>query len=156
MTIRARLKPHTRTDGGQRPMPALLKIFLAMALAALPAVAAAETFDGSEPLLCAALMSAECVPGRECREGTPQAVNVPRFIKIDFAAKTLRATRADGSKLITGIDNVIKDGAALILQGVEGQRGWTVILAKKNGQMTMTAAGDGVAFVVFGACTGLQ
>jgi len=50
----------------------------------------------------------------------------------------------------------------LILQGaedgVEGVRdgvGWTMAIAQETGKAVLTASGDQVGFVVFGACTPL-
>lgn len=50
----------------------------------------------------------------------------------------------------------------LMLQGAEdgrrGERdgvGWSMAVSKDRGDMVLTASGDGVAFVVFGACTSM-
>ena len=49
-----------------------------------------------------------------------------------------------------------------MLQGAEdgrrGERdgvGWSMAVSKDRGDMVLTASGDGVAFVAFGACTSL-
>ena len=48
----------------------------------------------------------------------------------------------------------------LILQGaedgVEGVRdgvGWTIAISEETGKLILTASGEGVAFVAYGACT---
>ena len=47
----------------------------------------------------------------------------------------------------------VHDSGELILQGVENGLGWSLMINESDGQMTLTAAGDRLAFVVFGACT---
>jgi hypothetical protein len=58
-------------------------------------------------------------------------VSSANFLRIDFKKKKLSATFADGSKKISPIVN----------------------LEKIDGKMVLTASGDAVAFVMFGACT---
>jgi hypothetical protein len=41
----------------------------------------------------------------------------------------------------------------LILQGIQGSKGWSMVITEATGKMTLTAADDQVGFVVFGACT---
>jgi hypothetical protein len=41
---------------------------------------------------------------------------------------------------------------AMILNGAEGEWGWTVLVNEANGKMSAAAAGDGEGFVIFGQC----
>jgi hypothetical protein len=41
----------------------------------------------------------------------------------------------------------------LSLQGPEGGRAWSLIIAKKTGKMSATVSDDQVGFVIFGAWT---
>ena len=51
----------------------------------------------------------------------------------------------------------------LMLQGAEDGReggtpdgiGWSMSVVENSGNMVLTASGDGVAFVIFGACTSM-
>ena len=44
----------------------------------------------------------------------------------------------------------------IVMQGVEGERAWSLSLSTKSGDITGTVAGDGYGFIVFGACTTLE
>ena len=124
----------------------------------VPAVAG--NFDGSKELLCAVMDLAECIPGAKCQQVTAEEVGIPNFLRIDFNEKKLSATFADGSKKNSAINNLEKIDGKVILQGaedgIEGVRdglGWSLSIAEENGKMVLTASGDAVAFVMFGACT---
>jgi hypothetical protein len=41
----------------------------------------------------------------------------------------------------------------MILQGVQGQLGWTLIISEDLGQMSATIAGAGEGYLIFGTCT---
>ncbi len=122
--------------------------------------AAAGDFDGSKELLCAVMDLMECVPGGKCMEVTAEEVGIPNFLRTNFQKKKLSATFADGSKKISPIVNSKKIGDKLILQGAEerikGARdglGWSLAIDEDNGKMVLTASGEAVGFVMFGACT---
>ena len=122
--------------------------------------AAAGDFDGSKELLCAVMDLIECMPGGKCIEVTAEDVGIPNFLRTDFMKKKLSATFADGSKKISPIVNLEKIDGKLILQGaeegIEGVRdglGWSLAIDEDNGKMVLTASGEAVAFVMFGACT---
>jgi hypothetical protein len=126
----------------------------------LSAPAVAGNFDGSKNLLCAIMNIKECLPGSECQDVTAEEVGIPNFVRVDFQKKKLSATFADGSIKISPIVNLEKIDGKFILQGaedgIEGVRdglGWSLALDEANGKMVLTASGDAVAFVMFGACT---
>ncbi len=121
---------------------------------------AAGDFDGSKELLCAVMDLIECVPGGKCKEVTAEEVGIPNFLRTNFEKKMLSATFADGSKKISPIVNLEKIDGKLILQGaeegMEGVRdglGWSLAIDEDNGKMVLTASGEAVAFVMFGAGT---
>ena len=140
----------------------IVKIFGIMAtiicMFSVPAVAG--NFDGSKELLCAVMDLVECIPGGKCQQVTAEEVGIPNFLRIDFKQKKLRASFADGSKKNSAINNLEKIDGKVILQGaedgIEGIRdglGWSLAIDEENGKMVLTASGDAVAFVMFGACT---
>jgi hypothetical protein len=127
-------------------------------LAALPA--AAGNFDGSKALICAVIDLVECQPGGKCQQVTAEDVGIPQFLKINFKEKKISATHADGSQRITAIENFERIDGKLIIQGaedgIEGVRdgvGWSLAIAEETGKTVLTASGDEVGFVIFGACT---
>lgn len=124
----------------------------------VPAVAG--NFDGSKELLCAVMDIVECLPGGNCQQVTTEEAGIPNFLRIDFKKKKLSATFADGSKKRSPINNLEKIDGKVILQGaedgIESVRdglGWSLAIDEETGKMVLTASGDAVAFVMFGACT---
>ena len=120
----------------------------------------AGDFDGSKPLLCAVIDIVECGSGGKCQQVTAEDVGIPRFLKVNFKKKTITATQASGNKKSTTIKNSEHIDGKLILQGaedgIEGVRdgvGWSIAIAEDTGNMVLSASGDDVGFVVFGACT---
>jgi hypothetical protein len=126
-----------------------LCLYLGMA-PSLPLAAAA--YDGSAPLLCAVIEVFDCQAGGDCQRGTAESVNLPQFVKVDFAAKTLSTPEEGGSKSITPITHVERVDGNMILQGVEGSRAWSMVIAKETGKISATVSDHQVGFVVFGAC----
>ena len=127
---------------------------------AVPFTVFAGSFDGSKNLLCAPQSAVECGPDGSCQQVSPTSVNLPDFFQIDFKAKMI--TRVTGSEKHKGskIDNMEVLDSKLILQGaddgVENVRdglAWSMTIAQDTGKLVASAAGDGEAFVIFGACT---
>lgn len=112
----------------------------------------AESYDGSAPLICASIDTVQCDAEGECVSGTAAHVNLPQFFRVNFQEEIVRARRVDGSERSTRIERLRHDGGHMILQGAEEGIGWSVLIDEVSGQMTITASGDGEAFVVFGAC----
>ena len=122
--------------------------------------AAAADFDGSQPLICAFIDIIECGSGGKCQPVSAEEVGIPQFIKINFKEKKISAPQASESKKSTTIKSSEHIDGKLILQGaedgVENVRdgyGWSLAIAEDSGKMVLTASGDEVGFVVFGACT---
>ena len=122
----------------------------------------ASPFDGAQSLICASTEILECIPAAGCNRVTAESIDAPRFIRIDFSANALSAERADGDKKVSQIERSETVDGKLMLQGaedgVEGVRdglGWTLAIAQETGKMTLTASGDEVGFVIFGACTAM-
>jgi hypothetical protein len=115
-----------------------------------PQVAAASKYDGSVPLVCVPLAVTECGADGECQKGTPQSVNLPQFFSVDFKTMTIRAVEENRESAIKTVDRV---HGKMILQGVQGQLGWTMIIAEDSGQMSATIAGAIEGYIIFGSCT---
>jgi len=119
----------------------------------------AGDFDGSKPLLISVIRAMECTLEGTCREVNPASVELPQFLKIDFANKTIRPAAANDETPATTIERQEVVDGKLILQGAEDGYdkmrdglGWTMAISEATGQVVLTASGDQVAFVVFGAC----
>lgn len=129
-------------------------------LAIMPFTTSAE-FDGSSVFTCASIEVMECLPGHGCKKVMADAVDIPRFIKVDLKNKQL-TTGSVGDKRTSTIERAEEVDGKMMLQGAEDGRksdrdgvAWSMSVSKDKGDMVLTASGDGVAFVVFGACTSM-
>ena len=123
-------------------------------------VFAAGVFDGSKPLNCAMMDVIECVPEGGCQEVTPQSVNFPDFLRIDFKKKRITESKEGAIRRTSKIENrelidgkLILQGAEDGIEGVKDGLGWSIAISQSTGKMVLTGSGDEVGFVVFGACT---
>jgi hypothetical protein len=132
----------------------ILLILALLLISGLPSHVLAGDFDGSKPLLCAVTETVECTPDSECLRGEAESIDMPAFLKIDFAKKTISGTRQDGSVRTTEIKIMERVDGNLILQGVQNGKGWTMVISEATGKATITASDNQVGFVVFGACIG--
>ena len=141
-------------------MSKMIRIGLIVAVSCLfSAAAIAGDFDGSRPLLFSAIRVIECTPDGSCSEVTAESISLPRFLRIDFEKKTVTPAAGSEEKPATGIERMERVDGKLILQGaedgIEGVKdglGWTMAIAEDTGKTVLTASGEEVAFVVFGAC----
>jgi hypothetical protein len=134
-----------------------LAISLAATLAILlaPLTASAKgPFDGSKPLLCAIHDADECIEDGPCLDGDADDVRLPAFVRIDVKGKKIMILDDGREDEVTTIQNVSKSDGALVIQGVEGGRGWTYLI-NAAGETVLTVSGDGVAWAAFGDCTTL-
>jgi hypothetical protein len=139
----------------------ILNVFI-LASVPLSLPVAAASFDGSAPMLCASTDIMECTPGNGCSRVTADSIDAPQFMRIDVAEKTISSETAGGGSQSSSIERSETVDGKLMLQGaedgVEGVRdglGWTVAISRDSGRMVLTASGDEVGFVIFGACTSL-
>jgi hypothetical protein len=124
---------------------------LAAASAALLCSATAAIsadFDGSKRLICATVDAHACDPGVVCLRGLPEDLGVPRFMRIDFAEKTIA-----GPKRATQIRYMDNSADQIVMQGTELGYAWTVVIDKTDGSMSMTLVNRDDTFTVFGYCT---
>jgi hypothetical protein len=138
-----------------------LGIFILFSLIAVLAVEAGD-FDGSKPLLISVIRVMECTPEDGCREATPASIELPQFLKIDFNKKLIMPAAAGDETPATTIERQEVVDGKLILQGAEDGYenmrdglGWTIAISEASGRVVLTASGDQVAFVVFGAALAL-
>jgi hypothetical protein len=125
---------------------------LALCAAVIIAPAAAETIDGSKPMLCALYNVTSCVPDEGCQSETPDSANVPRFLHVSVGDQTIRGARADGEQRVTPIKSVEHLDNRLVLQGVDDPLAWSIAITA-NGDMALTGMKGDVGFIAFGACT---
>jgi hypothetical protein len=112
---------------------------------------AAGKYDGAVPMVCSASAVTECQPGRRCEARTAENVNLPSLFKVDTKAMKIRNLEAEKSRE-SPIRNVDHANGALVLQGSDADRGWTVVIHEETGKMSGSVSADGEGFVVFGQC----
>jgi len=129
-------------------------------LSVIPFSIQAGSFDGSQNLLCAPQLVIECGPEGECEQAMAASVNLPNFFQIDFSARELSAITESENKRTSRIKSVETLDKKLFLQGaddgIEGVRdglAWSIAISEDTGRLVLSASGDNVAFVIFGACT---
>ena len=125
--------------------------FLAMGLAA-SAVAAAADIDGSVPLTCIPSAGYSCLPDKSCGKLKPESPPPPGGLKvdIDFANKIIK-TPYHQTNLLPVQNSAIND-AQLILQGASEKFGWSAVVLRATGKLTITVADLKGAYVIFGQC----
>lgn len=128
----------------------LLLTAFALAHPALPA--SADPIDGSKTLICSTNQTHDCDVAGACDNGDPEDVRVPNLFTIDFGKKVITTLDEDRRGEVTKAASVQKTERAIVLQGVEGDRGWTLLIAKESGRLVFTASDEYAAFVVFGKC----
>jgi len=134
------------------------QIFFAVAvvlmITSLPLTASAADFDGSKPLTCASIFSAQCSAGdQECITGAPWMINFPVFMEIDFKAKKVSTTKLHENPRTSNINHVsqLNDGHTAI-QGIDDDFVWSMLIAEETGSMTLSISGENTGYLVFGAC----
>lgn len=141
-------------------MRTMINTLVFIALMGFVASASADSyFDGSKPLICTVHQLYECSPPNDCRPVTPDQIDAPAHLDIDFKKKVVtRAgvdspqkspienieTRVDGKLIIQGIE----DGQ----EGVRDGAGWSISIMDPEGTMVLSASADGFAVVGLGAC----
>jgi hypothetical protein len=115
--------------------------------------AAAGDYDGSKPLICAALTGISCAANGQCRQDTVENLNLPQFFWIDATARTVGEKGADGQIRTASLQTSAQSTTHLILQGTTDRLGWSATISKVSGKLMMTEADGAAAQVIFGACT---
>lgn len=132
-----------------------------VASAVVSSTTLAGDFDGEKPLVCSSIQAIECVIG-DCYLGLAEDINAPQFFRIDFKAGTIEAIAQGEEKRTTRIEHRDTFQGKLVLQGAEDGDGadnpgvaWSLAIDRETGNMVLTASGDDVGFLMFGACTTL-
>jgi len=122
------------------------------ALTGLAATAAAAGLDGGAPITCETSVTFDCAPDGDCIKDSPEAIDLPRLIRLDFAAKKAFTKSASGDERTADIASQQVDQDRLILQGVQSGAAWSLAVSQKTGIMSLSISGDEAAIVAFGTC----
>lgn len=136
----------------RRPLERAMLAALALALAT---AVHADDLTGSDRFLCTAVQATHCTADGACQTDLPWQLNVPQFIEVDLAARTLATTQASGENRATPIANVSRGDGLIVLQGLENARAFSFMISEQTGLATVAVAREGLGVTVFGACTPL-
>src|SRR5881296_3311159 len=96
-------------------------LVLASGLVAPAAPAAAQSYDGSKPLLCAMMAMWECDGSGQCERRAVESRDLPTFLIVDAVKRTLTGTGSDERR--AEIKSATHLDGRLILQGGDAGRG---------------------------------
>jgi hypothetical protein len=138
-------------------MKKMYSMLIVICMLFVPVTVSAASFDGSQPLLCALMKAMVCTQINECEEFSAEDLNVQQFVQIDFTKKEMRGVgdtekKSSIERMETVDGKLILQGAEDAIEGVKDGVGWTMAIMEDTGKAVLTAAGDDVAFVLFGAC----
>jgi hypothetical protein len=119
---------------------------------ALPLPALAAGLDGTAPVTCSIAETADCEPGENCIRDTPEAIDLPRLMRIDFAAKKVVSKLTGGGERTAEIGLQRVEEGKLLLQGIQRGHGWTAIIVQETGALSLAIAGEDGAVAAFGFC----
>jgi len=144
------MKNLQRYSGAALPLKwGLLAIVVLWSANSLPA----DDLTGAERFLCAAAETSQCFSEGDCVSAPPWQLNIPQFIEVDLAAKTLATTEASGENRSTPIKNLEREDGYIYLQGVERQRAYSFVISEGDGFASVAVARDGLVVAVFAVCT---
>jgi hypothetical protein len=124
--------------------------YLSAALAlAFVGLAQAESFDGSQPLVCTADRGHDCVPTQDSCSPLKTEPGKPKVFQVDFAKKEVHSPfRTDLLK----VQHTTINREQLIMQGSDFLFAWSAMIKKASGAFTISIADREGAYVVFGQC----
>jgi hypothetical protein len=121
---------------------------------------AAGGIDASQSLLCQMVEGREYHTGGQIKPFNPESVGLANKFVIDFKQGIVKPTadsyvhRRSRIQKIAHIENkIILLGAEDGIEGVDDGVGWTAAISRDTGRFTISAAGRGVGYIVFGICT---
>ncbi len=93
------------------------------------------------------------------KDFNPESVGLAKKFIIDFARGLVRPTldsyvqrRSSIRQMVHVEDKLILLGAEDGVEGVDDGVGWAAAISEDTGRITISAAGKGVGYVVFGTC----
>ena len=112
--------------------------------------ARAEGLDASKPLVCSLAEAAECDGVAACTDVTLEQIDLPPIWRVDFAAKQLASQDGQRTSPIAAVETL---DTALVLQGQQNGRGWTLVVERATGHLSVSAADVEGVYVLAGSCT---
>jgi hypothetical protein len=138
----------------------MLRCTLAVAimLSTIQIAAMADGYDGSQPLYGTSERIIKINKHTIIDGVDPNTVGVPTKFRIDFKTNTLQPSKDSLVRKVVSFNRIDHMENLLVIQGLDsGIEGvddglaWSLTISKLDGKAVLTATGDGVAYVVFGA-----
>jgi len=129
------------------------KFALAASFLVLSTAVWADDLTGKDRFLCSAGTLAACTEDGICFKESPASFDLPQFLEVDMGKKRLSSTKASGRDRSAEIVNLDRKNGRIVLQGVQGDRAFTLVIAEDTGLMSASVTFDGFNIGVFGACT---
>jgi hypothetical protein len=126
---------------------------IVLALLLVSTAALADDLTGADKLLCTSIQATRCSMEDECASGPPWNWNIPQFIEVDLKKRQLNTTAASGENRVTPVKTVEREDGWIYLQGIEGGRAFSFVIAEDSGDLTVAVATAAGTTAVFGACT---
>jgi hypothetical protein len=127
--------------------------FVTGIIATIPLIAQADNLTGIERFLCASTQVTICDALGDCDSGPPSLWNMPSFIQVDLAKKTLSTPPASAEQRRSPFTHLARDKGQIFIQGMENGRAFSLVVVEETGFATMALALDGSTVSAFAACT---
>lgn len=115
--------------------------------------ALADALTGADRFTCSATEVTLCSADGECAASQPWEMQIPQFVLVDLAERSLSTTEASGELRTSTIATQVREDGLIILQGIQMGRAFSFVLKEDTGHASIAIALDGLTIGVFGACT---
>ena len=136
----------------------LLFVFLFSFLMSYP-FAKSEDYSSTKTLFCSVNQVNKCIAWEGCELIDPFVANIPYFLTVDLASKTIRGDTTVGQGRKTPIERIETIGEFITLSGAEpiskgdkDKLGWIMTISVETGKMIISANTNSSALVIFGSC----
>ena len=109
-------------------------------------IANSKDYSSAKPLHCSVANVNECTAYSGCELVDPVEANIPYFLEVNLAKKTIRGSTTVSRARKTPIERIETIGDLITLSGAEPQSkgdkykfGWTMTISTESGQMTLSA-----------------
>ncbi len=118
-----------------------------------------KDYSSTKSLYCSVAYVNECTAWEGCKLIDPFEANIPYFLEVNLATKTISGSTTLTRARKTPIERIETIDELITLSGAEPQSkgdkykfGWIMTISTESGQMTLSANTNSSAFVIFGRC----
>jgi len=118
-----------------------------------------KDYSSTKPLHCSVAYVNECTAWEGCESIDPFEANIPYFLEVNLAKKTISGSTTLTRARKTPIERIETIDELITLSGAEPQSkgdkykfGWIMTISTETGQMILSANTNSSALVIFGRC----